>query len=58
MERDWWDRSSIEEVVVVGDDDDGGDDDNDGGDGGERGKPLSFQIQPRKARKLSSCPEP
>lgn len=57
MERDWWDRGSVGEVVVVvvvwvGEDDDVGD------DGGERGKPLSFQMQPRKARKLSSCPEP
>lgn len=24
----------------------------------EGGKPPSFHIQPRKARKLSSCPEP
>ena len=58
MERDWWDRGSVKDVsvvmVVLGVDDD---DEGDGG-GEERGKPLSFQILPRKSRKLISCPEP
>ena len=60
MERDWWDRGSVEGVVMVVVElgDVGGGEDDEGDVGGERGNPLSFQVQPKKARKLSSCPEP